>query len=543
MRHRLLLPFLACALLGLAAFPAWADDRSDCNGDKTDAAISACTRVIRSGKSTGQDLATVYYARGRSYRLMGDNDRAIADYNESIKLNSSYAPALLGRGNAWKSKGDLDRAIADFSQAIRVDPKFASAYFNRGDAYDDKGDTTRAISDIDAAIRLDPGDADSFILRGVLWKKKGDLDRAIRDYTEAIRLDPKSSMAYFNRAIALGDKEQTTRAIADLDQSLRLDPGFLRAYNFRGSLHRKNNDLERARADYNVVLASKDPASEGLRQTARDRLAALPSFEAAETLPKGDASAPLGNNVVPALSNVLTAQTAIRRAALVIGNSAYKAVPALPNARRDAETVAASLRQVGFESVKVEFDLTREGLINALRLFAREADRADWALIYFAGHGLEVGGTNFLIPVDARLETDRDVNFEAVPLDAILSSVESAKRLRLVLLDACRDNPFASQMRRNGATRSIGRGLARVEPDSGTLVVYASKHGEVALDGDGQNSPFASAFVKNLPKPGVEIRRLFDLVRDDVMEATRRRQQPFSYGSVPGREDFYFVSR
>jgi tetratricopeptide (TPR) repeat protein len=543
MRHRLLLPFLACALLGLAAFPAWADDRSNCNGDKTDAAISACTRVIRSGKSTGQDLATVYYARGRSYRLMGDNDRAIADYNESIKLNSSYAPALLGRGNAWKSKGDLDRAIADFSQAIRVDPKFASAYFNRGDAYDDKGDTTRAISDIDAAIRLDPGDADSFILRGVLWKKKGDLDRAIRDYTEAIRLDPKSSMAYFNRAIALGDKEQTTRAIADLDQSLRLDPGFLRAYNFRGSLHRKNNDLERARADYNVVLASKDPASEGLRQTARDRLAALPSFEAAETLPKGDASAPLGNNVVPALSNVLTAQTAIRRAALVIGNSAYKAVPALPNARRDAETVAASLRQVGFDSVKVELDLTREGLINALRLFAREADRADWALIYFAGHGLEVGGTNFLIPVDARLETDRDVNFEAVPLDAILSSVESAKRLRLVLLDACRDNPFASQMRRNGATRSIGRGLARVEPDSGTLVVYASKHGEVALDGDGQNSPFASAFVKNLPKPGVEIRRLFDLVRDDVMEATRRRQQPFSYGSVPGREDFYFVSR
>jgi Tfp pilus assembly protein PilF len=543
MRHRLLLPFLACALLGLAAFPAWADDRSNCNGDKTDAAISACTRVIRSGKSTGQDLATVYYARGRSYRLMGDNDRAIADYNESIKLNSSYAPALLGRGNAWKSKGDLDRAIADFSQAIRVDPKFASAYFNRGDAYDDKGDTTRAISDIDAAIRLDPGDADSFILRGVLWKKKGDLDRAIRDYTEAIRLDPKSSMAYFNRAIALGDKEQTTRAIADLDQSLRLDPGFLRAYNFRGSLHRKNNDLERARADYNVVLASKDPASEGLRQTARDRLAALPSFEAAETLPKGDASAPLGNNVVPALSNVLTAQTAIRRAALVIGNSAYKAVPALPNARRDAETVAASLRQVGFDSVKVELDLTREGLINALRLFAREADRADWALIYFAGHGLEVGGTNFLIPVDARLETDRDVNFEAVPLDAILSSVESAKRLRLVLLDACRDNPFASQMRRNGATRSIGRGLARVEPDSGTLVVYASKHGEVALDGDGQNSPFVSAFVKNLPKPGVEIRRLFDLVRDDVMEATRRRQQPFSYGSVPGREDFYFVSR
>jgi lipoprotein NlpI len=542
MLRRAPVALLACAVLGLVA-PAWADDRSDCNGDKSDGAIGACTRVIRAGTSTGRDLAMVYYARGRSYRLMGDNERAIADYNESIKLDSRYAPAFLGRGNAWKSKRDFDRAITDFSEAIRLDPKFTSAYFNRGDAYDDKGDTTRALADLDAAIRLEPNDADAFILRGVLWKKTGDLDRAVRDYTEAIRLDPKSSMAYFNRSITLDGQGETTKAIADLDQSLRLDPSFLRGYNFRGSLHRKNNDFERARADYNVVLASKDPASEGLRQTARDRLAALPSFETASTPLKNDATTPLANNVISALPNALTPQVSIRRVALVVGNSAYKAVPVLPNARRDAETIAASLRQVGFDSVKVELDLTREGLINALRLFAREADRADWAVIYFAGHGLEVGGTNFLIPVDARLETDRDVNFEAVPLDAVLNSVESAKRLRLVLLDACRDNPFASQMRRNGATRSIGRGLARVEPDTGTLVVYASKHGELALDGDGQNSPFVSAFVKNLPQPGVEIRRLFDLVRDDVMEATRRRQQPFSYGSVPGREDFYFVSR
>jgi tetratricopeptide (TPR) repeat protein len=275
MLRRAPVALLACAVLGLVA-PAWADDRSDCNGDKSDGAIGACTRVIRAGTSTGRDLAMVYYARGRSYRLMGDNERAIADYNESIKLDSRYAPAFLGRGNAWKSKRDFDRAITDFSEAIRLDPKFTSAYFNRGDAYDDKGDTTRALADLDAAIRLEPNDADAFILRGVLWKKTGDLDRAVRDYTEAIRLDPKSSMASFNRSITLDGQGETTKAIADLDQSLRLDPGFLRAYNFRGSLHRKNNDFERARADYNAVLASTDPASERLRQTARDRLADLP---------------------------------------------------------------------------------------------------------------------------------------------------------------------------------------------------------------------------------------------------------------------------
>jgi len=112
-----------------------------------------------------------------------------------------------------------------------------------------------------------------------------------------------------------------------------------------------------------------------------------------------------------------------------------------------------------------------------------------------------------------------------------------------VLLDACRDNPFASQMKRTltVASRSVSRGLAQMEPDPGTLVVFAAKHGETALDGDAANSPFATAFVKNMQVPGVEVRRLFDNVRDDVMEMTERRQQPYTYGSVPGRVDFYFA--
>ena len=110
------------------------------------------------------------------------------------------------------------------------------------------------------------------------------------------------------------------------------------------------------------------------------------------------------------------------------------------------------------------------------------------------------------------------------------------------MLDACRDNPFAKQMRRTVATRSIGRGLGQVEPEAGTLVVYSAKHGETALDGDGSNSPFAAAFAKNIAVPGIEVRRLFDNVRDDVMDLTNRRQQPYTYGSVTGRQDFYFVS-
>jgi uncharacterized caspase-like protein len=219
----------------------------------------------------------------------------------------------------------------------------------------------------------------------------------------------------------------------------------------------------------------------------------------------------------------------------VIGNSKYQSVAILPNPNRDAATIANTLRSIGFDS------LTRDKLINVLRAFAAESDSADWAVIYYAGHGIEVGGLNYIIPIDARLATDRDVQFEAVALEQVMTATEGAKKLHLVMLDACRDNPFANQIRRTVASRSIGRGLAQVEPDSGTLVVYSAKHGQVALDGDGANSPFVTALVNRMKTPQIEIRKFFDLVRDDVMAATGRKQQPFSYGSVPGNEDFYFT--
>jgi hypothetical protein len=238
----------------------------------------------------------------------------------------------------------------------------------------------------------------------------------------------------------------------------------------------------------------------------------------------------------------ITSATFGIRVALVIGNSNYRNVAVLPNPARDAEMVASTLREVGFQTVSLANNLSREGLIDALHSFARTAENADWALIYFAGHGVEMGGVNYLIPIDGRLEADRDVQFEAIELDQVLASVEGAKKLRLVVLDACRDNPFLKQMRRSMAARSIGRGLAAVEPESGTLVAFAAKDHEIAFDGDGPHSPFASAFVKYIGAPGLEVRRLFDFVRDDVLSATGRHQQPYTYGSLPATEDFYFVA-
>ncbi len=222
------------------------------------------------------------------------------------------------------------------------------------------------------------------------------------------------------------------------------------------------------------------------------------------------------------------------RVALVVGNANYRAVPKLLNPARDAGVVAESLRRVGFKTVQLSNDLSRDGMIAALRAFEREAEVADWAVVYYAGHGIEVGGVNYLVPVDAALKADKDVQDEAVPMERVLSAIESAKKLRLVILDACRDNPFVTNMSRSLTSRSIGRGLARIEPEGGVLVAYAAKHGQVALDGDGGNSPFVAALVKRLDTPGLDISLLFRLVRDDVLAATGRQQEPFVYGSLPG---------
>jgi uncharacterized caspase-like protein len=169
-----------------------------------------------------------------------------------------------------------------------------------------------------------------------------------------------------------------------------------------------------------------------------------------------------------------------------------------------------------------------------LRDFNDKARDADIAVIYFAGHGIEVDGTNYLIPVDALLERDTDVYDETFALDRILVAVEPAKRLRLVILDACRDNPFAKTMKRGAVSRSIDRGLAKVEPaSSNTMVAFAAKAGSTALDGD-KNSPFAAALVKYITKPGLDLRKAFGFVRDDVLKATGNRQEPFVYGSLGG---------
>src|SRR2546427_6845539 len=241
--------------------------------------------------------------------------------------------------------------------------------------------------------------------------------------------------------------------------------------------------------------------------------------------------------VIAAAALLLLAEPAFaeKRVALVLGNSAYQNVAQLPNPANDSAKIAATLKDAGFDVVDSRHDLPAAETRRALRDFADRAGDADIAVVYYAGHGIEVDGTNYLIPVDAKLERDTDVYDEAFSLDRVLLAIEPAKQLRLVILDACRDNPFAKTMKRTIASRAVGRGLAKIEPTSpNTMIAFAAKAGSTASDGDSKNSPFAAALIEHLPKPGLDLRRAFGFVRDEVLKNTGNKQEPYVYGSLGG---------
>src|SRR6516164_6064202 len=222
-----------------------------------------------------------------------------------------------------------------------------------------------------------------------------------------------------------------------------------------------------------------------------------------------------------------------RRVALIIGNSAYQNAPILPNPERDARGIADMFQKAGYEIVTTAFNVGSLDFKSTIRKFEDAVTDADIAVIYYAGYGLNIHGTNYLIPIDAKLTSDRDANDETITLEQLVESVHSAKRLRVIIIDACRDNPFARIMKTERMASFSG--LAAVEPNSiDTLIAYAAKSGTTAQDGGGDHSPFAAALITNLFVPGLDIRLAFGRVRDEVLKKTGLMQEPFVYGSLGG---------
>ena len=221
-----------------------------------------------------------------------------------------------------------------------------------------------------------------------------------------------------------------------------------------------------------------------------------------------------------------SAAFAEKRVALVIGNASYQHTTKLNNPRNDAEDVGAALKRLGFDTI-VGLDLTKSQMDGAVIRFARAARESDIAMFYYSGHAMQFANANYLLPVDAKLADEEDLRL-MTKIDEILGDLQRARNLRILVLDSCRDNPLADELKRSiGLTRSasIGRGLARIDGPQGTIVAYATQSNRTAADGQGRNSPYTAAFLKHF-EAREEIGTLFRRIGADVVAATNQAQVP-----------------
>ncbi len=492
-----------------------------------EARLVACSAVTADDAITGKPKAAAYQVIGDSFMKKRDYDAAITAFGKAHDADPENVGYVNSRGIAYGSKGDDEHALADYDLCLQMRPNFAAAYNNRGIIFMRQLDFPRALDEFNAAIKFGPTSS--------MRMKR--FDEAIADCNAALAKTPKNVFVLTSRANAYLAKGDLDAALADYNEAIRIAPNNIRAHAGRGQYFEKKGDTVAARYDYrsaSATLTKLDFTDTAIaRRFAKDRLAALVA-----------AAPPVVPSARPAQGKAAAPEprSGLRKVALIIGNGAYKNVRQLDNPPRDARLIADTFRGLGFATVTLAPDLSRDNFFSALRAFGAEAEKSDWAVVYYAGHGMEVGGVNYLIPTDARLATDHDAESQAVALEQVIAAVAGASKLKLVLLDACRDNPFDKTMRRTIALKLVSKGLSNIEPEAGFMVVYAAKHGETALDGETANSPFATVLARDIREPRIEVRKLFDIVRDDVWKATNHAQQPFTYGSPPGREDFYFVA-
>ncbi|HEV2154903.1 caspase family protein [Bradyrhizobium sp.] len=566
MRRLLLIPaLLLAALLGSA--PAHAQARNQlgplCTTETTpaDQMVDACGKIIALKVFKGEQLATVYFWRAVGWNKKGDYTKVIADATEAIRLKPSQAVYNL-RGSAYFDKGDYDIAIADFDDALKLGPPSGIIFHNRGNAWRGKRDYAKAIADYDAAIKADPRSTFSFQNRGIAKEALGELDAALADVNQAIRLDPTLPQPLITRTSIWRARGDLDRAIADGSEAIRLakekppvnimtppNSVLISGYTHRALAYEAKGDYARAREDYMATLAivASDAGSKSNQATAKVRLALvteavapIPRDAPSPTTPPSATPAPQQTGAAPAPSPA----PAVRgtRMALIIGNGAYAHVKALPNPPNDARAVAKSLRDIGF-TVSEGVDLDRAAMQKMTRDFLRDAARAQIAVVYYAGHGVQVDGRNYLIPVDVELKPGTGMTEAMIDMDTIMAGLDDQVRTNILIFDACRNNPMAPQVASAGSSRAIDGASGLAAPTSlgtgatlgaGTLIAFATAPGQVALDGEGANSPFSAALSRHLGAPGLEVQQMLTRVRAEVVSTTKNKQVPWSNSSLLG---------
>ncbi|MBR1277602.1 caspase family protein [Bradyrhizobium sp. AUGA SZCCT0283] len=572
MRRAILILTLLAAALWSA--PSLAHARNQlgplCTTDTTpaDQMIDACNKIVALKVFSGENLATIYFWRAVGWNKKGNYTQVIADAGEAIRLHPSVAAYNL-RGSAYYDRGEYDIAIADFNDALRIGPPSGIIFHNRGNAWRSKGEYAKAIADYDQSIKSDPKSVFSWQNRGISKRALGDLDGALADINEAIRLDPTLPQPLTSRAVIWRAKGDLDRAIADSTEAIRLakakapanimtPPGsvLISAYTHRALAYEAKGDFDRAKQDYAATLEGKasDAGSKANQATAKVRLSLLsetlpPSPRTATAAPPPPASAakPAGAaspSPPPAAERqrAETGRETVRRVALVIGNGAYARVRPLPNPTNDARAMAKSLRDIGFV-VTEGTDLDRTAMQATIRDFLRDAARSQVAVVYYAGHGVQIDGRNYLVPIDIQFQAGSGMTDTMMDMDTIMAGLDDQVRTNILILDACRNNPMAPKLASAGPARDIEAGSGLAAPatlgagstlGAGTLIAFATAPGQVALDGEGANSPFSAALTRHIGTPGLEVQQMLTRVRAEVVAATKGKQVPWSNSSLLG---------
>ncbi|MEZ2146637.1 caspase family protein [Bradyrhizobium sp. DN5] len=564
---RRLLVALCLLIVAPWSGPAFAQARNQlgplCTTETTpaDQMVDACTKIIALKVFRAEELATVYFWRAVGWNKKGDYAKVITDATEAIRLQPSQAVYNL-RGSAYYDKGEYEIAIADFDDALKLGPPSGIIFHNRGNAWRGKHDYAKAIADYDMSIKADPKSAFSFQNRGISKEALGDLDGALADINQAIRLDPTLPQPLINRTAIWRAKGDLDRAIADGSEAIRLakerppvnimtppNSVLISGYIHRALAYEVKGDYAHAKDDYKATLAivASDAGSKANQATAKVRLSLL--TDASAPIPRDAPSPTTQPTSTPAPQQAGPAPTPSpapvapgKRMALVIGNGAYAHVKALPNPPNDARAIAKSLRDIGF-TVSEGIDLDRAAMQKVTRDFLRVAARAQVAMVYYAGHGVQVDGRNYLIPVDVALKPGANMTEAMIETDTIMAGLDDQVRTNILIFDACRNNPMAQQVASVGGNRGIEGASGLAAPTSlgtgvtlgaGTLIAYATAPGQVALDGEGANSPFSAALSRHIGTPGLEVQQMLTRVRAEVVSTTKNKQVPWSNSSLLG---------
>lgn len=530
-------------------------------------------------KKTAQGLN----GRGVSWRSKGDSVRALADFDEAIRVDATFPNSYINLSGLYADRGEFERSLVYCDQAIRLLPNSAESYHNRALILYHKGDYDSALIDLEKAVALDPNGAVVFLLRGQIFSAKGDYDRAIADFDRGLKFGSESFVAYVNRGSAWqrkGDLDKALadfnrvvvsepnnpagysaratvyvaqgkfeQAFADFDTAIKLDPLSLAAFADRGEAYEKFGKIEQARDDFKKALELPRVRFLGIRGGLGVSQDARREQEAAKArLAVLDGAANLAPLARPAVATATSPKAETpgvgRKIALVIGNGAYRNAPPLPNPPNDARGVASNLRNMGFE-VSEGIDLDKAKLRDGIVAFLRDAASANLVVVFYAGHGMQIDGKNYLVPVDANFDGSSDFTTVMTDVDTILAALDGKLRTNIIILDACRDNPMAkppvvaaaepsrSVRVRSGlaAPSNVGAGAMA---GAGTMIAFATAPGQVALDGDGANSPFSAALIRHVGTPGLEVQQMMTRVRADVVASTKSKQVPWSNSALIG---------